>query len=179
MKNFFAIVLLVGAIGLFFGYTYKKYQEIKEVRTDVVELKKDLEQSVVILAKRDELKKKYTSFKQADLEALDSLLPDYVDNIKLVLDMNSIAKLYGITLRGIKVDEEKESKVAATTASKANFGSINISFKVTSTYENFVQFLRDLERSLRIVDVTALSFKSTETGVYDFNVSLRTYWLNK
>lgn len=179
MKNIISIILILGAVGLFFGYTYKKYQEIQVVRVDVAELRKDLEQSGTILQKRDELQKRYASFKQKDLDNLNNLLPDYVDNIKLVLDMNSIAKRYNIALKGIKVEEEKDSKAIGASASKTALGSISVSFKVTSTYENFVEFLRDLERSLRIVDVTALSFRSTETGVYDFAVSLKTYWLNK
>lgn len=179
MKNLISIILLVGAVGLFFGYTYKKYDQIKTLRVDVSELQKDLEQSMTILSKRDELKKRYAAFKQSDLDNLNSLLPDYVDNIKLVMDMNNIAKLYGMSLKSIKVDEEKQDKVVAAGSTKAPYGSMDISFKVTSTYENFVQFLRDLEKSLRIVDVTALSFKSSDTGVYDFGVALKTYWLNK
>lgn len=172
-------MLLVGAVGLFFGYTYKKYDQIKTLRADVSELKKDLTQSLDILSKREDLKKRYAAFKQDDLDKLNSLLPDYVDNIKLVMDMNSIAKRYGISLKAIKVDEEKQDKTLTAGSLKNPYGSIGIAFKVTSTYENFVQFLRDLEKSLRIVDVTALSFKSTETGVYDFGVALKTYWLNK
>ncbi len=179
MRNIIAIILLVGAIGLFFGYTNKKYQDIKAARADVEEYQKALDQSKDILAKRGDLQKKYNNFKEVDRQALERLLPDYIDNVKLVLDMNSIAKRYGMSLKGIKMDEEKSDKAGSLSSSKKDYGSLAVTFTVTASYENFQRFLRDLERSLRIVDVTALSFRSADTGLYDYSVTLKTYWLNK
>ena len=54
-----------------------------------------------------------------------------------------------------------------------------MSFKVSAPYENFVKFMKDLEQSLRIVDVTALSFKANANNIYDYSVSIKTYWLKK
>lgn len=179
MRNIIALILLIGAIGLFFGYTNKKYQEVKVARVEVEEYQKALDQSKDILAKRGDLQKKYNNFKEADRNSLERLLPDYIDNVKLVLDMNSIAKRYGMSLKGIKMDEEKSDKIAGLSSAKKDYGSLEVSFTVTSSYDNFLRFLRDLERSLRIVDVTALSFRSSDIGLYDFGITLKTYWLNK
>jgi Tfp pilus assembly protein PilO len=179
MKTLFSTILLIGALGIFFGYTQGKYNIIKETKLEIASLQSDFEKSKVIISKRDELKKVYSSFKADDLKDLDSLIPDNVDNIRLIMDMNSIAKRYGLVLKGITINEDSKDKDAIDQEVKTALDSIEVAFKVSSTYENFVQFLRDLERSLRIVDVTSLSFKSTDVGVYDFSVSIKTYWLSK
>ncbi|HYC34579.1 MAG TPA: type 4a pilus biogenesis protein PilO [Candidatus Paceibacterota bacterium] len=179
MKTIISIILLLGSVGLFFAYTNPKYQEVKVAKVELAELDKALKQSKDILAKRGQLQQKYNSFKEADRQALESLLPDHVDNIKLILDMNNIAATHNLSLKGIKIDEEKKDTSGNQITSKTPYGSILVSFRVTSSYENFVKFLRDLERSLRIVDVAALSFKATDSGTYDFDVTIKTYWLNK
>ncbi len=179
MKTLFSTILLFGAIGLFFGYTNGKYTLIKQTRAEIAELQEDFLKSKTIIAKRDDLKQTYSSFRSADLKALDNIIPDNVDNIRLIMDMNNIAQRYGLTLKGIVVDSNKKEKSPIDDSSVKKLDSLDVSFKLTATYENFVRFLRDLEKSLRIVDVTELTFKSTESGVYDFNVSIRTYWLSK
>jgi hypothetical protein len=52
-----------------------------------------------------------------------------------------------------------------------------LTFTTVLSYKDFVSFLRDLETSLRLVDVVGLSFTSTKGDLYDFSVSIRTYWL--
>jgi len=179
MKTIISIILLAGSIGLFFGYTNKKYQDVKVARVDIEEYEKALKLSTDILSRRSDLQKKYNNFKPTDLQSLENLLPDYVDNVKLILDMNTIAKRYSMGIKGIKINEDKDEKPGTPIAVKSGLGSISVSFKVTAPYDTFVKFLQDLEKSLRVVDVTSLSFKATDLGTYDFAVTIRTYWLNK
>lgn len=183
MKNTIAIIFIAASLGLFFLFTNKTYQTIKVQKAEVAEYQKALNQSRDILAKRSELADKYNNFKPADLKSLEKLLPNYVDNIKLILDMNGIAKKYGMNLKSIKVNDGKlDPNVTSNQKigpSSSSYSSIAMSFKVSASYENFVKFMRDLEQSLRIVDVTSLSFRANPDGVYDYSVSIRTYWLTK
>lgn len=180
MKTIISILLLLGSIGLFFGYTNGKYQDVKASKADIEELQKSLALSKDILAKRSDLQKKYNNFKATDLKALESMLPDYVDNVRLVMDMSSIAKRYAMSLKGITVNKNDGKGDTDTIAPTKNaLGSILVSFKVTAPYDTFVKFLRDLEKSLRVVDVTALSFTSSDNGTYDYSVTIKTYWLNQ
>ena len=49
---------------------------------------------------------------------------------------------------------------------------------VTASYDNFIAFLKDLEKSLRLVDVVSLTFTAPESSpTYDFTIGLKTYWL--
>ena len=56
-----------------------------------------------------------------------------------------------------------------------------------ASYSNFVSFVKDLEKSLRVVDVNSITFSSTESvgtsqassDMYKYEFKVKTYWLKK
>jgi len=181
MKSLFPILLIVAAIGLFVAVTNPQYQVVKDTQIKVDSLNDAMAKSSSILAKRAELQKQYNNFGKGDIVSIDKLLPDNVDNVQLVLDMNGIARSHGMVLRNIKIQDPSTSSTAKGTQklgpNNNPVGSINLSFDITGNYQNFTGFLKDLEQSLRIVDVVGISFKSSDKGVYDYVVNIKTYWL--
>ncbi|MEI8337722.1 MAG: hypothetical protein WCF92_01080 [bacterium] len=182
MKSIFPILLIVGAIGLFIAITNPQYQIVKDTQIQVDSLTEALSKSNLIISKRTELQKQYNSFGKGDIASIDKLLPDNVDNVQLVLDMNGIARNHGMVLRNIKIQDQgggsASSQGTQTLGPNNNpVGSLVLSFDITGDYQSFTGFLKDLEQSLRIVDVTGISFKSTDKGVYDYVVNVKTYWL--
>lgn len=177
MKSLLPIILIAASIGIFVFGTNKIYTQIKDIKSEMSDYDIALGKSREVLRKRGELGEQYKKFSQADLEAVKKILPDHVDNIQLVLDIDGIARSKGLELKNIKIDEEKISKDEALGPQKNPYGSILVSFRTTGSYEKFLDFLKQLEQSMRIVDITSLSFKSTDTGVYDYAVTLKTYWL--
>ena len=92
---------------------------------------------------------------------------------------------YGLAIKGIALDQSSVSggqtntAPVQTAASKQGYNSVNVSFNVTASYENFLIFIKGLERNLRLVDITSISFtpSSDKGDVYNFHVALKTYWL--
>ena len=182
MKSIFPILLIVAAIGLFVVITNPQYQSVKDLQAQVDSLSEALNKSGIILEKRTELQTQYNNFDKKDISGINKLLPDNVDNVQLVLDMNGVARNHGMILRNIKIQDQNNGSSAQggqTTLGPNNspVGSISLSFDVTGDYQSFTTFLKDLERSLRIVDITGISFKSNDKGVYDYVVNVKTYWL--
>lgn len=179
MKTGISILFILMAVATFFFYTEDKYAEIKQAKLDIIDYEEALKQSRDILDKREVLLEKYKAFKKEDLDNLKKLLPDHIDNVQLILDLNNIAKKYGMTLKTIKVETGPDSAFeSGNQTGKTAFGAITVSFKVSSDYETFVSFLQDVEKSLRIVDVTDLTFTSPDkTTNYDFGITIKTYWL--
>jgi hypothetical protein len=59
-----------------------------------------------------------------------------------------------------------------------DYNSVTLNFSIVASYGTFLKILRDLESSLRIVDVTSISFRSTDTSdVYQYDVGIKTHWL--
>lgn len=170
--------LLGVALALFFGYIDPTYQEIKELRTQEKQFNQALDQSRELQSVRDSLLSRYNTLSQSDLDRLQKLLPDHVDNVRLILDIDGIASKYNMRTRNVTVSNaasEDQNTIVGT--SSRGVESVVLSFSVAATYDNFLRFLKDLESSLRIVDIVGLSFSAAEGDAYNFNLSIKTYWL--
>ena len=107
------------------------------------------------------------------------LLPHNIDNVRLALDLDGIASRHGLRVQDVTVQTSAEASSQGRIAQDSGpVDSVVISFSVVSQYPNFVAFLKDLEKSLRIVDVVSLSFTTKQGGALaEYDVSVKTYWL--
>lgn len=170
------IIMITAAIASFFLYTNPQYKHVQTLKAQASKYEVALEKAKQAEQIKAELATKRESFSQEDIDQLQKMLPDTVDNIRLLLDINQIAASYGSGIAGIRVDTTASDQQAQT-GQKTDLGAVTIGFNVTMSYTSFLAFLKDLERSLRITDLTVLSFSSTDTGQYSFGVTLKTYWL--
>ncbi|MBX4209563.1 type 4a pilus biogenesis protein PilO [Candidatus Parcubacteria bacterium] len=176
MSNIISIVLIVASIGLFFGYADPAYTEIQKLRLEKADYDKALDNSKELQAQRDKLLEKFNAMEKTDLDKLAKLLPDNIDNVRLIIDIDEMAKAYGMRIRNFKTDANEKKD----TIGKDNtpYGTLTLSFSTTAAYNTFLAFLRDVEHSLRVINVTAVQFASNDTGpLYDYNVTVKTYWL--
>lgn len=172
------IIFIVAAVAGFFMYTNPKYQELKAKMTDYQKIIEANNKATTLRAVRQKLNDDRNRIPEADIDKLAKMLPDSVENVGLIIDMDNIASKYGMRIRNTKIGDVSGSRGGTSAGPDARKnGAITLSFSVTSSYENFLIFLRDLESSVRILDVTALTFTSGKDGRYDFNITLQTYWL--
>ena len=180
------IILIIISIGTFFGYIDPVYRgtsssggkpNIISLQAEDAEYVTALNNSNKIREKRDDLIDKRSKIEPNDLAKLEKLLPDNVDNIKLVIDMNNIAQDHALVLKNIKLDTSVKADPNKLGQDDSKYGTVGLSFSVTSSYDNFQIFLNNLEKSLRLVEITDLTVTGNDTGLYDFSVSLKTYWL--
>lgn len=180
MKGLFPLLALVVAGLIFYFYVDPAYAEIRTLRQEEATLNAALSRALELQATRDQLLSRYNTFNPDDLARLGKMLPDHVDNVRLALDMDSLASQYGMRIRNVsieKIDEKKTRQTKVVGPDERAYESMVLSFTVTAQYDTFRTFLADLEQSLRIVDIESVSFSSTDVGLYDFTVALRTYWL--
>jgi hypothetical protein len=185
MSNIISIFLLLASIGVFFGYVDRNYRS-PSVENNIVTLQAEREQYAVaienstkLIEKRNELVVKKNNLSEADELRLKKLLPDHVDNVRLIIDLDRIAQKHGITIRNITIDDaaSKKDSAAALGAAESPVGTIGLKFSIQATYDRFLSFVGDLERSLRLVDITDVTFSSSDTGIYDIGIAIKTYWL--
>ena len=180
-KYILPTILIAASISLFIFYidpTYKEVKDLKEVESQYsVALTKSFELREV----RDGLLQRYNSFSESDLERIEKMVPNNVDNVRLVMDIDSMAAEYGSTLRDVvmSVSSEEEGTTRLNIAEAKDYDFVNLQFSILATYENFVSFVTDLKDSLRLVDIVSLSFKPTaqNPSVYKFNFTIKTYYL--
>jgi hypothetical protein len=117
-----------------------------------------------------------SSLDQSALARLKVLLPDSVDNVGLILDLNALAAKDGISLSSLNVTDESSQDQADTTSTNP-VSSVDLSLSGKGTYSSFLNFLNDTEHSERLLDVTSVSVGGADTGVYTYQMTLRLYWL--
>lgn len=174
-------MLILVAIGLFFFVIDPQYKNVQKLEKDKGSNESLLNLSQDLQDKRDRLRASFNNISANEKDQLKKLLPDTVDNVRLILDISNIAETYGITIRNIQVsggEESEGSRFDVVQSDLSNeIGIISLSFSVTSTYEVFVAFLEDLEEALRIVDIRRLSIDRGEGVFMNYSISLDTYWL--
>lgn len=183
------ILLLSVSAGTFLLYIDPAYSDIKSLRSDSASYDEALNNSKILQSIRGELSDKYKNFSAIDLDRLKKLLPDNVDNIRLILQIQRIASPYGMTLKNVKFDVAQAptqtqagfvTAGAAASAPKKDYEGFDLEFSTEGSYANFTAFLQDLEKSLRIVDVNSISFTSSAatpgSDVYKYDFKIKTYW---
>lgn len=176
MSNIISIILLIASAGLFFGYIDPTYTDVKSKLAEKAEYDGALNRSKELQIERDKLLTKYNAMPKQDRDMLGKLVPDNIDNVRLIIDLDEIAKKYSMRVRNFRADSAEKSDTLG--ASNNPYGTLTLSFTTTASYNTFLAFLKDLEHSLRVIDVTAIAFNSSDTNtLYDYNVTLKTYWL--
>jgi Tfp pilus assembly protein PilO len=163
-------------------YTDPQYQSLKALQAQAAEYDDALGKAQDLRKIRDDLLSKRNTFKPDSLVRLEHALPDNVDNIRLIIDINNVAARHGLSLASITVGTVSNSSTArsplAVGSSGDAVGSVSVGFAVTASYDDFLAFLHDLEHSLRIVDVEDISFTASDRGLMSYTVTIRTYWLH-
>lgn len=180
------LILVAAALGLFILYTNPTYEDpstgIKALSVQSASYDDALQKSTELRTLRDKLLRTRASFANTDIIKLSHVLPDNVDNIRLIIDINNIAARHNLALTNVQLgsvsDSSQKGSALAVGPSGSGVGSVEVGFAVAANYDNFLAFLEDLEHSLRIVDVEKITFV---TGAGDLNVytfQIRTYWLH-
>ena len=119
----------------------------------------------------NELSSQYKAVKDTDKQKMLLMVPEKIEKIRLLSEMDKIANLTGMSLANVFVLEE-----VSTDKLK---GAYAISFSVKTTYSNFKKFMRNYENSLRLFTLESVKFAvpAKIDDPIDFKVTLKTYYL--
>jgi len=192
-KILISLFTLVLAGAVFFVYTQPAYSSVKTIRLRIGEYDAALTKSRELQELKRSLLARYNTFSTENLDRLVRLLPDHVDNVRLVLDLDNLATRYGMAVQNVVITRPQEvsketTVIGAIAADKKRYDSLVLEFTMRGTYPNFVKFVEDLESSLRIVEIEQFTVdpenQKTDDGqiaddslLYRYNISLRTFWL--
>ncbi len=144
------ILIIIGAIGLIAGYVHPTYTgSVAELRKEIHDYDTALAAAKQFKQKEAELARQKANIAPEELERLEAFLPDSVDNVQLIVDLDALADRTGVDLSEYAV----------------------------GTYDAFRTFLDGIETSLRPLDVVELSVQDSATGVYTYAMTLQLYWL--
>ena len=183
-RNLYATILVIMAIGLYFTVTKGILAEANVIRSSNNEYITAIKNAEDLIKVRDKVLADYNKLLPEDREKLNKFVPKSIDNIRLIIDLNNVALRYGFALKGIQAsasnkipDTSSAPQMNSSVISAPVLDTVTVSFGVTAPYQQFISFLQDLEASLRILDISSLSVTANDSGVYEWKVDLKTYWL--
>jgi Tfp pilus assembly protein PilO len=193
-------IILIGIAGsFFFIFSNPILKDISAKNLDVASYNEALDNSKMFEDERDILTSKYNQIDPENLVKIKKLLPDNVDNIRLILEIGQIALPYGMVLKDVKYNvTDTNTETTETTGTvirggsapktSSNYGVFNLEFSISGTYNNFISFTKDLESNLRIVDISSITFssntgsassnsKTSSSDIYKYDFKIKTYYL--
>ena len=182
------IFALIVAIGIFFAYVNPTWSgSIASTKAAIAADDQALDAARTYISQPAQLTEEKSSIDQASLARLSIFLPDAVDNVGLILDLNTLAARSGVSLSNIDVIKGGKSgtRGSATTDEIGSLpvsgispvDSVDLSLSAVGTYSAFQAFMAGIEKSLRLLDVQDLVVKGSDTGVYTYQMHIRFYWL--
>lgn len=179
-----ALALML-SVGIFFVYVKPTWSgPIKETKVAIANNKEALAAADEYRRKQNELASARSAIDPENLARLSVFLPDSVDNVGLILDINALAARSGLSLANIDVVtnnssvDSVESSSDALQATRGNLvGSVDLSLSAIGTYSALQAFLIGVEKSARLLDVRDITVKGSDTGVYNYQMTIRLYWL--
>lgn len=176
MQYIIPIIIFGVAVGVFFGFVDPIYKDIQQVQKQSAQLNDALNDTKTIQDIRDSLLERFNTIDPADIARIEKLLPDNVDNVRLILEIDDIASRYGMLIQDVGISEQAVDENVIG-PQKDSRGSLDMTFTTTGTYSSFRNFIVALEKSLRIVDIRDVSFSVSDDGFDAYKIILRTYWL--
>jgi hypothetical protein len=176
MPKLIPFLAVIVAIALFLGY-------IKPTFTGAIaDLKSQSQVDDQALAaaqrfkdREAELTTQRNAIPAENLTRIEAYVPDNVDTVHVVIDLNALAARTGVKLADYAVSNKANNDDLTNTSIT---DPVELTFTATGTYSAFRAFLGGLESSLRPYDVVNINVKNSSTGVYTYTITVRTYALH-
>ncbi len=197
MKLLFPILFTLMAVATFILGVNPLFNDVKVIKADITKYNTALSNSTNLQKTEDALIKSYNEIKNEDKDRLNKLLPNTVNNIQFILEIERIANLHNMPIRDVKFEAKNKDNtpIGENIVTSDNpedekpYGVFPIKFSTEGDYDSFLSFLRDLERNLRLVDIKSISFsisdpsaanvlkESLNPNSHRYLLEVETYWL--
>ena len=185
-KIFITIILILGSgiVGPF--YLRPAFQEFQRIRAET-KLLRDISAELDELTRnRDTLIQSINAISKDNLRRIEQPLPSGPRAAEFLVLLEALTKKNEVALRQVSLsDSPKESAAAKQPkptgaiafSAPGEIKDYPVDLTVAGTYSAFKDFLRDVEKSLRIVDVQSISFSAGGRGdQLEINVRGKTYY---
>jgi Tfp pilus assembly protein PilO len=180
-------ILIAGAAIFFF--VKPMFVEIQAVQAETKGYTDAIDKATQFNVLLASLLEKKNSFSTRELDRLETLVPDQIDGVRALVDLERLATSHGLLFSRVTVDlagegiedsEESSKDVADGSVVQLQNGlrALDIEFSVVGGYSQFKSFLEDVERSLVLMDISELTFQTQVGELTNYNVTVRLYGMS-
>lgn len=171
MSSIFPILLILGGIAGF-ALARPVWTDVSALRiekTELGEITSSIDKSV---KRKNELIKELDALPQDDRARLKLMIPEESRREDILLILSNIGRKNSVTLKSIAFTEA-QARVAG------DFASVDTSVTISGNYANIVEFIKDVEASLRLTDIERASLNTSGSSTLDMQLVLRSYYVEK
>ena len=174
VKTIIGIVLLFVAGAGVYLFGVPLLGEVQAATTKVDTLEALIVKRETLNAIGSDVIRRYETISAADIRRIEALIPDQIDNVKLILELQQLGEQYGLVVERIDVSGSGARELAGRKLNTVSFQA-----DLRGEYANFVDYLEQIERNQRLIDLRSAQFEANpdEEGQYGYNITLDTYWL--
>lgn len=185
------LILLIGSISYFFIYPqytgqgtfYSPQQNISAL----LKSKTDYDSALSIAnTYNNKIAKVNVDYNNAlnnlPIDTLNKVLPSSIDPVIIIYELSKIASLPGSSML-LSDPRFSDDGSGQSIDPNKRYNTLSVDFSLQGTYDSMKYFLKNLENSDRIFNVTKLDFSSSQdaksTSVLKYSVTVETYYLKQ
>jgi hypothetical protein len=180
-KNLITLLLISSSVGIYYliinplyngtGIIWQPDKGTDALSKLNVQYDETLSQADSLYKQAEKLQTDYINVPSDSQRELKIMVPDSVDPIRLVSEVNYIANKTGLSLRDVSYTENL--------LGAGNYGSYTVSFSLTTTYTKFKELMHNYETSMRLFSIENVKFDVPlkDESSTDFQVRLSTYYM--
>lgn len=161
MKSILSIFIISVCVGAYFIYIKPLSADIKVLNVKKTEYNDVLNRVKEIKEKRDQLLSQYDNISLEDLDKLNKIIPESINSVILLNNLNNVGSKYGIAVKDYKVTEPNIENVEVVVAENPNeiYKTNKVTMTITGQYHQFLAFIDEMESSLTLFDIVSLNIK--------------------
>lgn len=186
------ILFIIIAIGLFFTYLRPAYGVLQAFQAQTDVLDSTIKESENLIQMHNDMLTQYENIDPTDHAKLKKILPDNIDVVRLIMDIDALSIKHNLVIDSFEVPQIRDIEQDARNSRNARqseeelkpVGSAVLSVECKGEYQDFKNFLTDIEHSLSLLDVVGLEIEVPnilKPEVTDDNpmytLDLQAYWL--
>ena len=175
------ILLVASGIALFFVAVIPGYERIQVVEAEIEELNAALETTEEVTGIVNDLSATVATISAEDRRRLEGIIPRDrdLDIVEYATNLTTLALRRGLQLTTLTYRRDTLGKTAFKSDYAKKIGQYHITFKVTTSYEEFQLLLADIENTEHLMDIHVTKFSvGKEDDLYNYNVNLYTYYID-
>lgn len=148
---------------------------LKALKENKIQTLKDLGNWSVYF---DDLSVKY-QLAENDLQKLSLTVPPEPQIPELLVQLEDIARRNGLAVDDVQFNLPASDRLASLAKpTDKNLGVVNVKIKMEGDYNNFKNFTADIEKNIRLMDISLASLGGGSEGFMKFEAEISTYYQN-
>lgn len=173
------VVLLMGIFGIF-NFISPLWSDIQVSQALKADLLNQAEFKEKLAKNLENLASQYKN-RRSDIEKVNQIVPQGQDFPSILVMLEALASENGLIFKNVGISRGSSAVVDSGSAKKS-LQSSSVTLSLTGSYQDFKNYLKELEKNLRIFDIQSIGFfgstlsTAQALNAIDFGLTLDVYY---